>query len=213
MKRSACFALFAGTLASGLAAAQAQELSIEQADVTTHRSQGEIRPVEGGNARLLRTAGGVFFDFETRGLTPGHAYTLLLAAINNPDACEASPCQPTDVLGNAEATQSDLATVDGAIAGEDGTARFAAFLPLGQLPNGWIGAGLANPEGAEFHLIVNDHGPLISGMAAAMVGTYRAGCADEGLPAAFPESAKADGEPGPNTCRLLQVAIFSPASA
>lgn len=30
----------------------------------------------------------------------------------------------------------------------------------------------------------------------------------ESIPAAFPKVAKADGEPGPNTCRLVQAVIF-----
>jgi hypothetical protein len=41
-----------------------------------------------------------------------------------------------------------------------------------------------------------------------MTATYRAGCADAGLPEIFPETAKADGRPGPNTCQLYQSAVF-----
>jgi hypothetical protein len=60
--------------------------------------------------------------------------------------------------------------------------------------------------------VLNDHGPLLPEMASTMVNTYRGGCADESIPDAFPDSARADGEPGPNTCRLVQDAIFEPAS-
>jgi len=41
-----------------------------------------------------------------------------------------------------------------------------------------------------------------------MLNTYRSGCTDESLPASFPDTAKADGEPGPNTCALVQAAVF-----
>jgi ubiquinone/menaquinone biosynthesis C-methylase UbiE len=41
-----------------------------------------------------------------------------------------------------------------------------------------------------------------------MIRTYRAGCTDASLPAIFPASAKGDGQPGPNTCRLWQLAVF-----
>jgi hypothetical protein len=42
-----------------------------------------------------------------------------------------------------------------------------------------------------------------------MIQTYRGGCSDASpFPAIFPPTALADGAPGPNTCRLSQVAIF-----
>ena len=41
-----------------------------------------------------------------------------------------------------------------------------------------------------------------------MIQTYRAGCTDASLPGIFPPTAKSDGEPGPNSCQLYQVAVF-----
>jgi hypothetical protein len=41
-----------------------------------------------------------------------------------------------------------------------------------------------------------------------MLNTYRGGCSDESLPPPFPDTAKSDGEPGPNTCRLVQFTVF-----
>jgi hypothetical protein len=41
-----------------------------------------------------------------------------------------------------------------------------------------------------------------------MLNTYRGGCSDDSLPPPFPDSAKADGEAGPNACRLIQDAVF-----
>ena len=79
----------------------------------------------------------------------------------------------------------------------------------GPLPQGWLpDQGLEDPRGAEVHLVLNDHGPKLPEYMPGMIRTYRAGCKDEGLPAIFPASAKADGEPGPNTCTLWQVAFF-----
>jgi hypothetical protein len=206
----ACAAAFAVTsLADAEAGAPGQ---IEHAAVNTHRSQGEIKRIDGATARLLRTAEGIFVNLETLGLTPGHAYTLLLATINSPGGCAASPCEPADVLGRTAAIGADIVGVaDGTIAGADGTARFASFLPAGELPGAWFGNGLQDPAGAEIHLVVNDHGPFLPELGAAMVTTYRGGCADDSVPAPFPDVAKADGAPGPNTCRLLQAAIFAAA--
>jgi hypothetical protein len=214
MRSAPSVIVFAGTLAAagalGLATGMAAQL--EEIEVRTHRSQGEVKPVDGAKGRLLRTTDGIFVNLETKGLTPGNAYTLLLAVMNDPAACKASPCEPSDVLKRTTKTRADIGYADGFIAGEDGTARFAAFQPVGELRSAWFGNGLKNPEGAEVHLIVNDHGPFLPELGATMVTTYRGGCADKSIPAAFPDSAKADGKAGPNTCRLLQTAVFVPAS-
>jgi hypothetical protein len=195
-------------------AAQAQtDVSprIEQVEVTTHPSQGDVKTIEGAKARLVRTADGIFVGLDTKGLTAGNAYTLLLAIINDPAACQTSPCKPADVVGRADDTKSDIIGVaDGTIVGEDGKARFASFQPVGDLEDGWFGNGLQDPKGAEIHLVVHDHGPMLPELGTLMLTTYRSGCAHDSIPAAFPDEAKMDGEPGPNTCKLVQVAIFAP---
>lgn len=61
-------------------------------------------------------------------------------------------------------------------------------------------------------LVVHDHGPFLPDLGATIATTYRGSCAEDGIPAPFPDTAKADGEPGPNTCRLVQVAVFAPES-
>jgi hypothetical protein len=58
------------------------------------------------------------------------------------------------------------------------------------------------------HLILNDHGPVLAEYMPGMISTYRSGCTDASLPPIFPASAKADGTPGPNTCRLWQMVVF-----
>lgn len=58
------------------------------------------------------------------------------------------------------------------------------------------------------HLILNDHGPKLPEFMPEMIQTYRAGCTDKSLPPIFPETAIGDGTPGPNTCRLFQLAVF-----
>ena len=68
--------------------------------------------------------------------------------------------------------------------------------------------GLTNPEGAEIHLVVHDHGPLLAEKVATMIGSYRGGCLDDSIPEMVPAKAKADGEPGPNKCALVQDVIF-----
>jgi hypothetical protein len=63
---------------------------------------------------------------------------------------------------------------------------------------------------AEIQLVLNDHGAKLPAYMPEMTHTYRAGCTDASLPGIFPNSAKADGTPGPNACQLYQVAAFEP---
>jgi hypothetical protein len=175
--------------------------------VLTHPSQGDVREVEGASATLFTTAEGATAWLHTSRLEPGNVYTLWFVVINNPEACAESPCAPTDVLGNSAEVQSDVIYADSIIAeGEEG--RFAVHMPVGPLADGWIGNGFNSPLDAQIHLIINDHGPLIPELAASMTNSYRGGCTDESLPPAFPETAKTDGEPGPNACGMIQMAIF-----
>jgi hypothetical protein len=76
------------------------------------------------------------------------------------------------------------------------------------MPDAWYDNDFSDPLGAEIHLVLNDHGPKITDLLSNMLHSYRGGCTDASLPPPFPASAKADGIPGPNTCRLYQTAIF-----
>lgn len=179
------------------------------AAVTWHMQSGKEGEVPGALATLERSSSGVEVEVRTTELEPGHTYTLWWAVVNAPEACEAhpEPCGAPDVLDNPE-TESQVAYGAGQVV-DDGRATFTARLDAGPIPEGWFdGVGLADPLGAEVHVILNDHGPELTEHMPEMVRTYRGGCTDESLPEAFPETALADGTPGPNTCRLWQSAVF-----
>lgn len=109
--------------------------------------------------------------------------------------------------------QTEVTYADGIIADESREGYFAAVLSAGEVENNpWFGNGFTKPTGAEIHLVINSHGLLISDMAAEMLNTYRGGCTDDSLPPPFPETAKADGEPNPNSCALIQEAISQQGS-
>jgi hypothetical protein len=78
--------------------------------------------------------------------------------------------------------------------------------------SGWLsGRSLEDSKGAEIHLVVNDHGPAIAEFMPGMISTYRGGCSDSSpFPGVFPGTAIADGEAGPNICRLYQAAVILP---
>jgi hypothetical protein len=176
--------------------------------VETHPSQGEIRVIEGAEATLVMTKAGAFASLDTRELVPGNAYTLWFVVINNPAGCENTPCNGKDVLKRTSMTKADVGYGDGLIAGSDGRGHFSTFRSLGNLPQAWLGTGFKDPWKSEIHLVVHDHGPLIDGREAEMTGSYRGGCKDDSLPEIVPATAKADGQAGPNACKLVQDVIF-----
>jgi hypothetical protein len=183
--------------------------AVQQADVNWHMQSGDGQ-VDGAWAQLVRNDSGAAFNFHARDLIPGHVYTIWFVTVNNPDACSSTPCTPADVILDSEAVESDVVYGAGHVAGQSGNAAFGGHLAAGDFPNGWLGNGFTNPRGAEIHLVLNDHGPMIPDLVSNMLQSYRGGCTDESLPPIFPATAFADGIPGPNTCRLYQVAIFLP---
>lgn len=198
--------LVIASMASKARAAGA-DAKVYEKEVETHPSQGDVRAIKGSKATLVTTEDGFFANLDTHELIPGNVYTLWLVAINEPGACETSPCKPPDVLERTADTKADVGYGDGIIA-ESEQGRFSSYQPMGELRSGWFGNGLQKPQAAEIHLVVRDHGPLLPDMAATMVNTHRGGCTDETVPEALPAPAHTDGEPGPNACRNVQDVIF-----
>jgi hypothetical protein len=189
----------------GTAAASAE---LQQSPITWHPQSGTGAVGGRAEAKLVRTGGGISFTFKTEQLKPGHAYTVWLVVINEPSACAADPCSASDIL-QKPSTESQVTYAAGHVVGGSGNGTFAGSRRIGPIPEGWLaGRGLDDPLGAQIQLVLNDHGQKIPRFMPGMIHTYRAGCTDASLPAIFPPTAFADGEPGPNTCRLYQVAVF-----
>lgn len=188
--------------------ADSHQAKAYQQTVHTHPSQGPVRTIEGTNTYLVTTEEAAFAHMETQELEPNHVYTLWWVVINNPEACAQLPCTAEDVLQRTAAVKADVTYADGVVAGPDGSAVLNGALRKGELADSWFGNGFANPQDAEIHLVVNAHGPLLPALAYSMLSSYRGGCRSDSLPEAFPDTAKADGIPGPNTCAMVQDAIF-----
>jgi len=75
----------------GLVSAQDDSVQMTSAGVFTHPSQGDVQPVEGGQATLFTTAAGATMSFRTDLLEDGHVYTAWWVIVNNLEACSASP--------------------------------------------------------------------------------------------------------------------------
>ena len=203
------------TFSMGLTAS-AQDESVEDvhvftSPVETYSSQGDVRIIEGSTAWLMTSDAGIAVSMSTSELEADHVYTLLVMIVNKPAACASQPCTPNDVLSNPDGVQAEVTRGDTVLTSAKTRSEFSVFVPAGDFAEGWYGNGLANPTGATVYLLINDHGVYIPEIGATMLNTYRGGCADESLPVSFPSTAKADGEPGPNTCRLVQTALFAQA--
>jgi hypothetical protein len=189
--------------------AAGKPVGIQRTSVSWHAQSGS-GIVPGAWAKLVRNDHGAKFTFRATHLIPGHVYTAWFVIVNDPAACATAPCTAADVILNSEAVSSDVTYGAGHVAGNSGQASFSGHISAGALSNSWFGNGFTNPRGAEIHLVLNDHGPMIPDLVSNMLHSYRGGCTTESLPAIFPPTAMADGIPGPNTCRLYQVAIFQP---
>lgn len=218
-KRSAAVAIAAvvglATITVGATGEASHNRVTQEAAVAWHPQSGNADAVgDDAQASLVRSRNAIRYRFDTTDLVPGNAYTMWLVVVNDPAACDATPCAAPQIIGDPAVDGQVVWARGGEVGRRNGTARFRQRIEAGPLLDGWLQVqGLDDPMGAEIHLILNDHGPVIDGMKREMLRTYRAGCADTSpFPPFFPETALADGAPGPNTCRLYQVAVFeSPA--
>lgn len=207
-RRLSLLAATAALVLGPLAPASAGPAEHRSADANWHLQSG-TGAVAGSHASLTVTDAGVAFRWHAVQLNPGHAYTVWVVVVNEPGECLSTPCSAGDVLFNADA-RADVTYGGGHVVGRSGRSSFGGRVPVGDWPAGWLGNGLTDPRGAEVHLVLNDHGPALSAYLPSMIASYRGGCTDASLPGVFPPTAFADGEPGPNTCRLYQTVIPMP---
>lgn len=132
-------------------------------------------PVAGG-ATLTRTRQSATARIYTTGLHTEAAYTIWWVVWNDPSACTGG-CGEDD-LG---ATGNSVFYAGGFVTGTDGTANVSVHVEAGDLAGGidvLIPGGLhpGNGFGAEIHLIIRSHGPIIEGLADAQIGTFMGAC-------------------------------------
>lgn len=210
-RRTLLLALLAAMVTTLLAPTALAGARHQTAQVSWHPQQaalGNSGVVEGATARLTRNDNGIAYELRTNSLTPGHAYTLWLITVSNPEACSDSPCGAGDILQNPD-VNGQVRFAAGNVAGGSGRVTLSGHVREGEV-DGWLpDRSLADARTAEVHLTINDHGPALSAHMPGMIRTYRGGCSDDSpFPGVFPDTALADGEPGPNICRLAQSAAF-----
>lgn len=170
----------------------------------------EPGPIDGTEATLIRSSAGISAKIHSNGLTPGHVVTLWVVAIQNPNLCAANPCTPVEAMGEGVRMNTVAINGGGAVVDASGAVGISSFLPSGDVEGNMFASTLETPETSEVHLVLHDHGSIISGEEADMLGSYRGGCTDASIPPYYPASASDDGLPGPNHCNTAQVALFVP---
>jgi hypothetical protein len=177
-----------------LAAANAWETS-----TTTVRDINSGTVVPGSWSRVKVNDNGVFMTLKTTGLTPGDAVTIWWVVFNHPENCSHGilglRCGEGDLM--TPSVEAAVGYAAGHVIGSSGMAFFGDHLSVGNSTGFILGNGLTNPHGADFHLIVHDHGPAIPGRIHDMTHTFRGGCSNLDF---------GTGTPGPNTCTDLQAA-------
>ena len=208
IRRTITLAVATGVLALGVGtSASAEPAQHRSAEAEWHPQSG-AGPVDGSHASLTVTDRTASFRWHATDLHPGHAYTVWVVIINNPEACATSPCTAGDLLFDTDDVQGEVVYGAGHVVGASGRSSFGGSVKAGDLGGtGWFGNGLQDPMTAEIHLVLNDHGPADPAYLPTMIDSYRGGCTDSSLPPPFPATAKSDGDPGPNTCRLHQTVI------
>jgi hypothetical protein len=130
-----------------------------------------------GDARLVRTDTGMTYNLRTSGLTAGDAVSIWWVIFNNPENC-VGDCGMPDLF-NPDVNVA-VQSGGGHVIGNSGRAGFAGHLNEGQITNEHPafldGPGLTDARGAEIHLVVRTHGPVIPGMNHAMFNSFEVGC-------------------------------------
>lgn len=165
-------------------------------------------PIEGTSAVLEKGPFGAAMAIKSSGLTPGDVVTVWWVAIQNHQNCKTSPCTPKEAMGSETETDSVASLAAGGVVADDGTISLASFLPKGNVEGNFFDTTFHSPETAEYHLPMHNHGPLDPNIAEEMLTSFRAGCADDSLPAYYPETALADGVKGGFNCKTVQAALF-----
>ena len=183
--------------------------SNERLSLSWHPQSGNTGTVgDDAYVSIVRRESSIDFQVMATDLKPGNAYTLWFAIIADTSNCSSLPCPPPEAIADP-ASGVQVAFAGGAVAGADGKLSFGGRHDAGVPVKGWFeGRPFSNTTRGEVHLVINDHGPALPEFMPDMVSSYRGGCTTESLPGFFPDLAKADGKPGPNTCRLYQNAIF-----
>ena len=154
---------------------------VQQSTSDVHWSSNST-VIPGASSKLLRTNEGATMELHTSELDASDAVNVWWVVFNNPENCTQGHfglrCGPGD-LGNPS-TQASFMFAAGSVSSANGKANFGGHLPVGDTkgcsPGLPCNGGLTNPMGADIHLVVRDHGPIIPSMLHEQLSTFNGGC-------------------------------------
>ena len=150
-----------------------------------------------GSASMVRTPAGVAVNVHLKELTPGNAITVWFVHFN--ECVDADACNPSD-LGIPDSGNGAIWSQIGGVVGRNGQFNQGTFIAVGENTGGPAPVALSNPLGAEIHLVVQDHGPALTGAdLVEQTTTFEGGCGN-----GMPPTSEADGD----TCVDVQVVGF-----
>jgi hypothetical protein len=138
--------------------------------------EGPVSP--GSSSTLVRNDTGVSATFLVSGLNPGVVYTFWWLVFNEPENCSPPACNLDDVVpfpGNSAAGVSLLFGA-GQVIGNSGSGHYGARLAVGDTTGAFFGPGLVDPLGAEIHIVLRSHGPVVDGMVDEQLTSFNGGC-------------------------------------
>jgi hypothetical protein len=118
--------------------------------------------VQDSSASLVATSEGASITVHTSGLVPGNVYTLWAFSFSHPENC-VDGCGPDDQAERPDAVGFAVQQVAGHVTGESGNVNFGGSIAVD------------NAQGAEYHIVVAEHGPLDPANMPAQIKTPHPG--------------------------------------
>ena len=104
--------------------------------------------VEGSSIDLTATADSAAIRVKTSGLVPGNVYTLWVFSFSNPGNCLVDGCGTDDAAERPDAVGFKVQQIAGHVTGQSGNVNLAGSISV------------ENAQGAEYHVVVAEHGAL-----------------------------------------------------
>ena len=136
-----------------------------------------------GSARLSRNPRGITAMVHTTGIPVGHAVTAWWVIFNNPEECIADGgCRGYNGDVDRPGVEGDILFADGFVVTEEEPV-FHAHLDVGDV-SGSVGmqlrgvppTGIVHPLGADVHIVIRSHGPVVPEIEELMITTVHGGC-------------------------------------
>ena len=134
--------------------------------------------VDKGTGTLLRTNSGASATLHTTDLPVG-AYTVWWIIFNDPSAC-VDGCDGSDLRDESGVPNpgTSVLRATGKVVGPNGKGNFGAHLNVGDTSEALFGPGLTDSFGAEIHMVIRYHGPMVPANMPAQINSFGGGCGD-----------------------------------